>query len=614
MEGPILLVVLIIAVGVGAQWLAWRVQFPAIILLAAGGLLVGPVAGWVPHGPGIGHVVEPVVALCVAVILFEGGLSLQRSELRIAATGVRRLVYIGGPLAWLFGSLAAHYVAGLGWPVALVFGAIMVVTGPTVILPLLRQAGLNRRMSSYLKWEGIVNDPIGALLAVLTFQFFVFAEAGQVWQGVIQGLASAIAVAVGLGGMIGWFSGKAFLHGLVPEYLKSPILLTLVLVVYVLSNLVQEEAGLLAVTVMGIVVGNMNLPGLQDMKRFKEYITVMLVSVVFVLLTATMDPGVIGAVNMANVALIAAIMFLVRPAAVMLATIGAGMELRERALLAWIAPRGIVAAATAGVMGPALAEHDFAGAEALLPLVFGVIFATVVAHGLTLGWLARRLGLSSPARDSVLIVGASPWSVELGTLLQQLDVKVLVADSSWHRLRAARLAGLKVFYGQILSEFADESVEVSHVMTVLAATDNDAYNALVCTALAPDIGRDRVFQLPMGPGEDDDPRGVALGLRGKMAFGESAEYENLWRLHLDGWSFTKTRLTESYTYSDFLGDMDSRALQILRMRPDARVRFLSPQTDIEPEAGDVLVCYGPPRPADPNTKTRDKPAPESLAG
>ena len=140
MEGPILLVVLIIAVGVGAQWLAWRVQFPAIILLAAGGLLVGPVAGWVPYGPGIGHVVEPVVALCVAVILFEGGLSLQRSELRIAATGVRRLVYIGGPLAWLFGSLAAHYIAGLGWPVALVFGAIMVVTGPTVILPLLLHA------------------------------------------------------------------------------------------------------------------------------------------------------------------------------------------------------------------------------------------------------------------------------------------------------------------------------------------------------------------------------------------------------------------------------------------------------------------------------------------
>lgn len=614
MEGPILLFVMVLVVGVGAQWLAWRVRLPAIILLAAGGLLIGPVAGWVPHGPEMAHAVEPAVALCVAVILFEGGLSLQRSELRVAARGVRRLVYVGGPLAWLFGSLAAHQIADLSWPVALVFGAILVVTGPTVIMPLLRQAGLNRRVSSYLKWEGIVNDPIGALLAVLTFQFFIFAGEGQGWAAVIEGLASAIAVAVGLGGLVGWLTGKGFQRGLVPEYLKSPVMLTLVLLVYALSNLAQEEAGLLAVTVMGIVVGNMNLPGLQDMKRFKEYITVMLVSVVFVLLTATMDPDVVRAVNWSNIALIATILFLVRPAAVMLATMGAGMEIRERMLLSWIAPRGIVAAATAGVMGPALAQHDFAGAESLLPLVFGVIFATVVAHGLSIGWLGRKLGLASPTRDSALIVGASPWTVELGRVLQDLEVKVLIADNSWHKLRPARLAGIKVFYGEILSEFADESVELGHVGAVLAATDNDAYNALVCTALAPDIGRDRVFQLPMGPGEDDDPKGVALGLKGQMAFGEEAEYENLWRLYVDGWIFTRTRLTDSYGYSDFLGDADSRTMQIVRIRPESRAQFVSPQQEVEPEAGDVLVCFGPPRPEEVTVRPQgDRPA-EALPG
>lgn len=614
MEGPILLFVMVLVVGVGAQWLAWRVRLPAIILLAAGGLLIGPVAGWIPHGPEMAHAVEPAVALCVAVILFEGGLSLQRSELRVAARGVRRLVYVGGPLAWLFGSLAAHQIADLSWPVALVFGAILVVTGPTVIMPLLRQAGLNRRVSSYLKWEGIVNDPIGALLAVLTFQFFIFAGEGQGWAAVIEGLASAIAVAVGLGGLVGWLTGKGFQRGLVPEYLKSPVMLTLVLLVYALSNLAQEEAGLLAVTVMGIVVGNMNLPGLQDMKRFKEYITVVLVSVVFVLLTATMDPDVVRAVNWSNIALIATILFLVRPAAVMLATMGAGMEIRERMLLSWIAPRGIVAAATAGVMGPALAQHDFAGAESLLPLVFGVIFATVVAHGLSIGWLGRKLGLASPTRDSALIVGASPWTVELGRVLQDLEVKVLIADNSWHKLRPARLAGLKVFYGEILSEFADESVELGHVGAVLAATDNDAYNALVCTALAPDIGRDRVFQLPMGPGEDDDPKGVALGLKGQMAFGEEAEYENLWRLYVDGWTFTRTRLTDSYGYSDFLGDADSRTMQIVRIRPESRAQFVSPQQEVEPEAGDVLVCFGPPRPEEVKVRPQgDRPA-EALPG
>ena len=605
---------MILAVGVGAQWLAWRIRLPAIILLAAAGLLVGPGLGLVPHGPAISHTVEPVVALCVAVILFEGGLSLQKSELRVAARGVRRLVYLGAPLAWLLGSFAAHEIAGLSWPVALVFGAIMVVTGPTVIMPLLRQAGLNRRISSYLKWEGIVNDPIGALLAVLTFQFFVFAGEGEGWATVAEGLVSAMAVAAGLGGLMGWLTGKAFQRGMVPEYLKSPVMLTLVLVVYVISNLAQEEAGLLAVTTMGIVVGNMNLPGLQDMKRFKEYITVMLVSVVFVILTATMDPDVVRAVNWSSVALIATIMFLVRPAAVMLATIGAGMEIQERLLLAWIAPRGIVAAATAGVMAPALAQHSFAGADSLLPLVFGVIFATVVAHGLTIGWLGRRLGLASPTRDSILIVGASPWTVELGRVLKELDVKVLIADNSWHKLRPARLAGLKVFYGEILSEFADESVELGHVDALLAATDNDAYNALVCTALAPDIGRNRVFQLPMGPGEDDDPKGVAAGLKGRIAFGDDAEYERLWRLHVDGWTFTRTRLTDSYGYSDYLEDADAGAIQIARVRPDSRTQFLSPAGEAEPEIGDVLIGFSPPRPDDVRTVPGTDRPQEALPG
>ncbi|MGB5210831.1 MAG: sodium:proton antiporter [Gammaproteobacteria bacterium] len=611
MHTQALLPVLILAVGIAAQWLAWRTRLPAIVLLAAAGLLIGPVMNLVPSGPEISATIQPIVSLCVAIILFEGGLSLQRTELRVAAVGVGRLVYVGGPLAWLLGTLAAHYIGGLSWYVATVFGAIMVVTGPTVIMPLLRQSSLNRRTASYLKWEGIVNDPIGALMAVLSFQFFVFAGEGE--GGIVQGLLAAIGAALLLGALFGWLIGKAFQRGMVPEYLKSPVLLTLVLLVYLLSNRLQAEAGLLAVTVMGIVVGNMNLPGLQDMKRFKEYITVMLVSVVFVLLTATLDPAVIQSVDVRGVLLVGAILFLVRPLAVMLATLGAGMDIRDRVLLAWIAPRGIVAAATAGVMGPAMAQRGFEGAESLLPLVFGVIFATVLAHGLSIGWLARRLGLSSSIRDSVLIVGSSPWTVELARTLQSLEKKVLVADSSWHKLRAARLAGLPVFYGEILSDFADESVELGHVRMVLAATDNDAYNALVCTAMAPEIGHDRVFQLAMGDAAEDDPRGVAEGLRGQIAFGESAEYENLWRHHVDGWVFSRTRLTDSYTYSEFLGDADSRALQILLVKDDGRSLFLSPQQELEPGPGDVLVSYGPPRQAESTVPAASPPLEDDAA-
>ena len=585
----------IVALGVGAQWAAWRLRLPAIVLLAAAGLLAGPVTGYLDPSSDLQGLLRPLVSVCVAVILFEGGLNLQLSELKVAATGVRRLVYVGAPLGWILSTFAGHFIGGLSWPVALVFGAIMVVTGPTVIMPLLRQAKLNRRSASYLKWEGIVNDPIGALLAVLVFQFFVFAGEGSGVSQVAAGLAFALASAGLLGGLGGWLTGRAFRAGLVPEYLKSPVMLGLALVVYAVSNSLQNEAGLLAVTIMGIVIGNMGLPGIQDMKRFKEYITVMLVSVVFVLLTADLDPQVIRVVDWRMIGLVAAILFITRPLTIMLATVGSDMERSDRLLLSWIAPRGIVAAATAGFMGPRLDDAGYDGAAALIPLVFAIIFATVLCHGLSINWVARRLGLATEDRDSVLIVGASPWSTELSRTLMQLEVPVLLADSSWHNLRSARLAGIPVFYGEILSEFAEESIEMSHVSTVLAATSNDAYNALVCTAFAPEIGRARVFQLPMGTSQEDDPRGVSRPMRGKIAFESEAVFEKLWRCTVRGWTFYKTKLTDTYPYSDFLNDAPGDAIVILVLKSNGSVQFSSPDSDTEPAEGDTIVYYGPER-------------------
>ncbi|CAN5201219.1 sodium:proton antiporter [soil metagenome] len=597
-----LLVVLvaIVAIGVASQWLAWRTRLPAFVILSIAGLIAGPGLGVLDPAAAFGDLLRPVISLCVAVILFEGGLSLELHELRAAAQGVRRLVYIGAPLAWVLSALAAHYIGGLEWAVAVVFGAIMIVTGPTVIMPLLRQTALNRRTASYLKWEGIVNDPIGALLAVLSFQFFISAGAGSGWAAVAGGVGLALLAAVLLGGVGGWLTGKVFLKGYVPEYLKSPVMMGVVLVVYALSNSLQHEAGLLAVVIMGVVIGNMRLPGIDDMKRFKEYLSLMLVAVVFVLLTANLDPAVIHTIDWRGVALVAAILLITRPATVFLATLGAGLDSRDRLLLMWIAPRGIVAAATAGLMGPSLARAGYEDAAALLPLVFAVIFVTVFLHGLSIGWLEKRLGLASQQRGSVLIVGASPWSTELALTLQKLEVNVLIADDSWHDLRAARIAGVKFFYGEILSDFADQAVELPHVSTVIAATSNDAYNALVCTAMAPEIGRDRVFQLPTGE-TDDDPRSVGRELRGRLAFGPEAVFEKLWQHHVRGWVFCKTRITDSYSYSDFLDDCASRAIQILVLGEDGTVKFHSPDAELEPVPGDIVVHYAPARSADKQT-------------
>jgi NhaP-type Na+/H+ or K+/H+ antiporter len=596
-EHIVVAIVSVAALGVTAQWIAWRIKMPAIILLAAVGLAVGPGLDLIHPSEDFGVFLRPVVSLCVAIILFEGGLSLQLSELKEAASGVRRLVYAGVPLAWAFCTLCARLIGGLDWPVSLVFGAIMVVTGPTVIMPMLRQAGLNRRTASYLKWEGIVNDPIGALLAVLVFQFFIFQQSGSGWAGVAAGISLAISSGLILGGLGGWAIGSAMRAGMVPEYLKSPVLLGLVLVVYTVSNLIQHEAGLLSVTIMGIVVGNMNLPGIGDLKRFKEYITIMLVSVVFVSLTADLDVASLGDIGWRGLALILAIMFVARPAAILLATMGAGMQLNERLLLAWIAPRGIVAAATAGVMGPSLVDAGY-NAGVLLPLVFAIIFATVFSHGLSLNWLSARLGLSSKHRDGVLIVGASPWTVELGRTLHDMGINVLIADSSWHNLRPARLAGIPVFYGEILSEFAEESVELAHIRTVLAATSNDAYNALVCTALAPEIGQQRVLQLALGGSDpEEDPKALARPRRGGVAFDSDAYFELLWRNFVRGWKFSKTKLSEEYSYEDFSQDLPPDALQILLLSSTETVEFIPAESAADPGPGTTIVYFSKQREA-----------------
>lgn len=586
-------IALVIGLGLLAQWGAWRIRLPAIVLLSVFGVLAGPVLGLIDPSADFGDFLGPVVGLCVAIILFEGGLSLQFHELREAASGVRRLVYFGVPLAWSLGALAAHFVGGLAWPVALVFGAIIVVTGPTVIIPMLRHAMLNRRSASYLKWEGIINDPIGALLAVLVFQYFIYSGAAGPLDETIASLGRAILVGGILGTVPGWLLGQAFRRGYAPDYLKPPITLGMVLAVYVAANEVQHEAGLLAVTVLGIVMGNMRLPSIQEMRRFKEYITILLVSAVFIVLTADLKPEVIARVDWHVVALIVVVMFVVRPLTIWLATIGAGMDWRDRVLLGWIAPRGIVAAAVAGVFGPRLASAGYGDGDLLVPLIFSLVFATVLAHGFTLGPLSRWLKLAAESRNRVLIVGASPWSTELSRLLKSLEVNVLLVDTSWHRLREARLAGIPVYYGELLSENAEQSLELHDVGTLLALTSNDAYNALVCTAFANELGRNKIYQLPIYSADEDDPRALARTVRGQVAFSEHAVYEDLWSHLAAGWKFHKTRLTENYGWEEFLHESAEETIHVMRVEPDGGIVVHTPQGKFEPRVGDTVISFGP---------------------
>ncbi|SET77332.1 cation:proton antiporter [Oceanicella actignis] len=587
-------IALIGALGIGAQWLAWRFQLPAIVLMLLAGILAGPATGLVSPRAQFGPVIDAAVGAAVALILFEGGLTLNFNELRTARPAVRRLAALGAPLGWLTATLAAHWVAGLSWEVAAVFGGVLVVTGPTVVTPLLRQARLDPRPASILRWEAIVNDPLGALAAVLAFEI-VAALAAAGGHAVPMALAH-LALGVAIAGAAGWAAGKAlaaaFRRGAAPEFLKAPAMIAAVLAVYAACDSLLHESGLLAVTVMGVVMGNARLPSLGELLRFKEAVTVLLVSGVFIVLAAGLDAPMIAALDWRAALFVLAVMFVARPAAVLASLIGTNLPWRERAMIAWIGPRGIVAVAISGFFGARLAELGVPDAHMLAPLAFALSAATVVAHGFSIGPAARLLGLTSTEPPGALIVGGSPWSAALAETLLKAGAPVLVADRNWSHLRHARVLGVPTYYGEILSEQAEHSLNLSRYGWLLATTDNDDYNALVCTDFAPEFGRRNVFQVGRSD-EDEGERGlpVTLGGRPLGAGGDHAAYAERFAR---GWRFRRTALTEDYGFEDWRRDQPEAELIAVQGRSGA-LAFSGPDDPITPRPGAAIIFFGPPK-------------------
>lgn len=582
----------VVVLGIGAQWLAWRLHLPPIVLLVGFGLIAGPVLGWLQPAHDFGALLQPFVNLGVALILFEGGLKLHFFELREAGSGVTRLVTIGVVASWVLTTLIAHWPGGLTWPVALLFGAITVVTGPTVILPMLRQARLSRRPASFLKWEGIINDPIGALLAVLTYEYFVYRRPGANPASVLPGMALALLVGAGLGIAVGYLLNRAFRRGWAPEFLKGPVMLAAALGTYSAANIAHAESGLLAVTVLGMTLGNMRGPDIVELEHFKEYVSILLVSAVFILLTANLDPAILKQLDWHSAALVGAMVVIIRPLSVFLATLGDGMPWRERLFLGWIAPRGVVAASMAGVFVPGLLAVGIRDAGLLTPLVFALVFTTVLLHGFSMSWLARRLGLNAGEGNRVLVVGANSWTIEFCRQLMALEVPVLMTDTERRHLKEARLQGIPVFFGEVLSDVAEEAFELNEIGTVLAATDSDAYNSLVCSHFAYEIGHDSVFQLALRAKREE--RSISRENRGNIAFAEDATYPCLLHRLYEGWTFRKTPITDTYPFEDYLHDNQGSAAPLLILHPDGTLVLLTPELPPAAKPGDTVVSFSRP--------------------
>ncbi|MBM7059930.1 sodium:proton antiporter [Pseudomonas sp. UL073] len=578
-------------VALACQWLAWRLRLPAILFLLLSGILAGPILGWLDPQALFGQLLFPLVSLSVALILFEGSLTLRFSEWHEIGSVVRRMVTLGALATGAVIAVTTHYLLDFRWPMAVLFGALTLVTGPTVIVPMLRVVRPKASIANILRWEGIVIDPIGALFAVVVFSYIVASDEAS---GLLLSLRIFAAVILcgslfGLAG--GWLFGQVLRRHWLPEYLHNLAALAAVLGVFIAANLSVHESGLLAVTVMGMRLANMQGVDVQPILHFKENLSVLLISGLFILLAARLDLQALLALGPQVLLLLLVIQFVARPLCVALSTYGSSLGWRERLLLSWVAPRGIVAAAVSAIFAMRLSESGHADAALLVPLTFAVIIGTVLLQSATARPLARLLKVAEPAPNGFLIVGAHRPARELASALQQLGCRVLLTDSSWENVSAARMENLPTYFGNPASQHADAHLDLVGLGRLLALSPAGELNALACMRFRHDFGHRRLFSLASSLERSLSDKHRASGQhRGQLLGSQPLTYGQLASRLSQGAELYTTTLTPGFGWSDYQALHGERACLLFARNAEGWVHVVTPEFDQQPQPGWVLVA------------------------
>lgn len=501
----------IIILGILAQWVAWKLKIPAILPLILIGLLVGPVAAeflsedgtkWIQPIYKDGKGLFPdtslfyFVSLAISIILFEGGLTLRMGEIKNVGPIITKLITIGVLVTFFGAALAAHFVFYLTWEISFLFSALIIVTGPTVITPILRNIPLKKDVSAVLKWEGILIDPIGALVAVLVFEFISVGAGGEYTKTVLIEFGKIV--------LFGSTFGFTFAHAInftinrkwVPHYLLNVFALAAVLGVFVLSDSFAHESGLLAVVVMGMVLGNSNSPYLKELLYFKESLSVLLISILFILLAANINiEDLMLIYNWNAIILFGLVVFLIRPIGVFLSTQGSKLKLNEKLFISWVGPRGIVAAGIASLFGLTLADKGVVDAQYITPLVFMIVLGTVLLNATTARLFAKIAGVFLTKSTGILIVGASKVSRLLGHYLENHGRHVVLIDSNESNIVKAKELGLEAITTNIYSDNLMDNIELSDVGYLMALTGNSDINKYAINKFNKQFGENGSFRL-----------------------------------------------------------------------------------------------------------------------
>jgi len=517
----------IIILGIIAQWMAWRLKLPAILPLILIGLMVGPIATLYTEDGS--KLIEPIwngtkglfpgdglyyfVSLAISVILFEGGLTLKRSEISNVGPVITKLITLGSIVTFFGAGIAAHYIFDLSWQMSFLFSALIIVTGPTVITPILRNIPLKKDVSAVLKWEGILIDPIGALVAVLVFEFISVGEGSAFTQTALIEFGKILLFGTTFGFTFAHALAFAIKKNLIPHYLMNVVSLSVVLLVFVESDLFAHESGLLAVVVMGMVLGNMNLPNIKELLYFKESLSVLLISILFILLAANINIADLELLyNWETVILFVIVVFLIRPLGVLLSTHGSGLKINEKLFIGWVGPRGIVAAGIASLFGSKLLAKGEPGAEYITPLVFMIVLGTVLLNATTARLFAKLVGVFLTKSEGILMVGASKVSRLIANYLRKNNRHVVLIDNNQTNIDKAKKLGIEAITANIYSDSLADNIELNDMGYLMALTGNAEINRYVIETFQHQFGENGAFRIvdvdEMNDPENNPPEGL----------------------------------------------------------------------------------------------------------
>ncbi|MEZ5547570.1 MAG: sodium:proton antiporter [Pseudomonadales bacterium] len=572
------------------QWLAWRIKLPAILFLLLTGIFLGPGINWLNPDQLLGDLFFPLVSLSVAIILFEGSLTLKFTEIKGLANVVRRLVSVGALITCGIAAIACHSLLDFSWPMSLLMGSLVVVTGPTVVIPMLRSVRPNRRIANVLRWEGIMIDPIGALLAVLVYESIISLGTGDDLTHTFY-LFFQILLAGGLiGCATGYALGLILRFRLLPSYLHNLGTIALVLMAFTLSNTMAEESGLLCVTIMGVWLANMRDVNVEDILSFKENLSILLISGLFILLAARIEFADLALLGWPALVLLLIMQFVARPLAVACSTFKSDLSWKERALISWIGPRGIVAAAVSAFFALRLESAGFTEAKLLVPLTFIIIIGTVVLQSTTSRILARLLQVDEPSPRGFLVVGANDVACALATALKDVGFNVLLTDTSWENISAARMKGFNTFYGNPVSEYADTHLDLVGIGRLLALSPQRDFNAVACMRYRPEFGEHNLFSISIiSERAGAEKHRVSSRHKGRTLFNRDLTYGKFASLLNKGAKIRTTNLTENFSFEDLLQNDKARLYPLFAINKAGRLHVISDENQVNPSAGWSII-------------------------